>query len=68
MCPAVFMLGTYCEIEFKQSKNKLTSRPVAYEAGGGRPPPGLKNSGQTLFSGQAQVAQKSWKIKNISIQ
>jgi len=23
------------------------------------PPPGLKNSGQTLFSGQAQVAQKS---------
>ena len=27
------------------------------------PPPGLKNSGQTLFSGQAQVAQKSWKIK-----
>jgi len=27
--------------------------------GGGRPPPGLKNSGQTLFSGQAQVSQKS---------
>jgi len=35
--------------------------------GGGRPP-GLKNLGQTPFSGQAQVAQKSWKIKNISIQ
>jgi len=30
---------------------------VAYEAGGGRPP-GLKNSGQTLFSGKAQVAKK----------
>jgi len=27
-----------------------------------------KISGQTLFSGQAQVAQKSWKIKNLSIQ
>ena len=26
------------------------------------------NSGHTLFSGQAQVAQISWKIKNISIQ
>jgi len=26
------------------------------------------NSDQTLFSGQAQVAQKSWMIKNISIQ
>jgi len=26
------------------------------------------NLGQTLFSGQAQVAQKSWMIKNISIQ
>jgi len=25
---------------------------------GGRPSPGLKNSGQTLFSGQAHVAQK----------
>jgi len=35
--------------------------------GDGRPH-GLKYSGQTLFSGQAQVAQKSWKIKNISIQ
>ena len=32
------------------------------------PSPGLKISGQTLFSGQAQVAQKSWKINNISIQ
>ena len=43
---------------------------MAYEEGvgeGGRPP-GLKNSGQTLFSGQAQLAQKSWMIKNISIQ
>jgi len=32
-----------------------------YEAGGwgGGGPSGLKNSGQTLFSGQAQVAQKS---------
>ena len=28
----------------------------------------LENSGQTLFSRQAQVAQKSWKTKNISIQ
>ena len=31
-------------------------------------PSGFKNSGQTLFSGQPQVAQKSWKSKNISIQ
>ena len=31
----------------------------AYEAGGGGRPPGLKNSEQTLFTGQAQVAQKS---------
>ena len=31
---------------------------------GERPPSGLKTSGQTLFSGQAQ---KSWKIKNISL-
>jgi len=31
-------------------------------------PPGLKNSGQALFSGQDQVAQKSWNMKNISIQ
>jgi len=32
---------------------------VAYEAGGlgGGRPPGLKNSGKTLFSGQTQVAQ-----------
>jgi len=36
---------------------------------GGRPPPlSWKISGQTLFSGQMQVAQKSWMIKNISIQ
>jgi len=36
---------------------------------GGRPPSLLWNiSGQTLFSGQAQVDQKSWMIKNISIQ
>jgi len=34
----------------------------------GGPPPQLKNSGQTLFSGKAQVVQKFWKIKNISIQ
>jgi len=34
---------------------------------GGRAP-GLKKSGQILFSGQAQVAQKSCKVKNISIQ
>jgi len=26
---------------------------------GGLPSPGLKNSGQTLFSGQAQLAEKS---------
>jgi len=31
---------------------------VAYEAGG-RQTPGLKDSGQTLFSGQVEVAQKS---------
>ena len=34
------------------------SFPVAYEAGGWP---------QTLFTGHAQVAQKSWKIKNMSI-
>ena len=35
--------------------------PVAYEAGGagGDRHPGLKNSGQTLFSGQAQVVLNS---------
>ena len=27
-----------------------------------------ENSGQTLFSGQTQVAQKSWMIKNVSTQ
>ena len=37
-------------------------------AGGGHPSADLKNSGQTLISGQAQAAQKSWNIKNISIQ
>ena len=53
--------------------------PIAYIAliigvrGGGRegpqPPPRVwKISRQTLFSGQAQVAQQSWIIKNISIQ
>ena len=31
--------------------------------GGAAAPSGLKISGQTLFSGQAQVAQKSWKLK-----
>jgi len=36
--------------------------------GGADDPRAWKNSGQTLFSGQAQVAQKSWVIKNISIQ
>jgi len=42
---------------------------VAYEVGGaGGRPPGLTNSEQTLFSRQAQAAQKAWKIKNISIQ
>ena len=37
---------------------------------GGRlpPPPSWKISEQTLFSGQAQVAQKYWMVKNISIQ
>jgi len=30
-------------------------------------PPGLKNFGQTLFSGQAQVAQKSRMVQNISV-
>ena len=50
---------------------KVLLQSLAYETGGRGerpPPPGLKNSGQTLFSGQAQVAQKSWKIKNISKQ
>ena len=38
-------------------------------SGAGRPPPrAWKMSGQTLFSGQRQVAQKSWIIKYISVQ
>jgi len=36
----------------------ISLREVAYEAGGAAAPPGLNNSGKTLFSGQAQVAQK----------
>jgi len=38
---------------------------VAYEAGrlGGRPTPSLKNSGQTLFSGQAQLLENSERQK-----
>ena len=50
---------------------KETLLPSGVQGGGageGRPTPYLKISGQTLFSGQAQVAQKSRKIKNISIQ
>jgi len=42
---------------FQIKKCWLSHWPVAYETGGGRPP-GVKNSGQTLFSRQAQVAQK----------
>jgi len=41
---------------------KVLLQSLVYETGGRGerpPPPGLKNSGQTLFSGQAQVAQKS---------
>jgi len=41
--------------------NRGTRREVAAH-------PTWKISGQALFSGQAQVAQKSWMIKNISIQ
>jgi len=43
---------------------------VAYEAGvgGAAAPPRLENAGQTLFSGQAQLAQKSCMTKNISVQ
>ena len=37
-------------------------------AAGGGSPSGLKHSGQALFSRQAQVARKCWKIKNISVQ
>ena len=55
----------YCwELRSKNAQNikalmcPLYGQPGAYEAGVGRPP-GLKKSGQTLFSGQAQVAQKS---------
>jgi len=35
---------------------------MAYEAGGGRHP-GLKNSGKTLFTGEAEVAEKILKDK-----
>ena len=37
-------------------------------SGGAASPPVWKLSGETLFSGQALVAQNSWMIKNISIQ
>jgi len=47
---------------------ELMTKISGVQCGGGRPPPRLKNSGQTLFSGLAQVAQKSWKMKNISKQ
>jgi len=47
-------------LEDKQNVHRRTRRGSA-----GRPPPrAWKISGQTLFSGQAQVAQKSWMIKN----
>jgi len=36
--------------------------PVAYEAGG-KPPPGLKNSGQILFSGASKSCSKILKDK-----
>jgi len=49
-----------------QSLLKGKLQPVAYEAGVGRPP-GWKIKGK-LFSRQGEVAQKSWKIKNISLQ
>jgi len=35
---------------------------------GAAAPPGLKNSGHTLFSGQAEVAKKSWMQKVYSTQ
>ena len=56
--------------ETLRSNAFITSQPVAYEPGGvgAAVSPGLKNSGQTLFLGQAQVAQKFWKTKTISIQ
>ena len=63
----LFKLCTHARI----TKYKLHEKAVAYEtwgAGRAAAPPGLKKSGQTLFSGQAQVAQISWKIKNISLQ
>ena len=37
-------------------------------SGAAAAPPGLKISGQTLFSGQPQVSQKPWIIKYISVQ
>ena len=44
-------------------------RRTRWWVGGWRPPPrAWKFSGQTLFSGQPQVAQKSWTIKYISVQ
>ena len=39
-----------------------SSATSGVRGGGSAAPPGLKKSRQTLFSGQAQVAQKSWKI------
>ena len=49
-------------------KLKASATSGVREGGAGVRPPGLKNSGQTLFSEQAQVSQKSWKIKNFSMQ
>jgi len=45
-------------LETAQLLFKLYFCSVAYEAGGCQPP-GLKNSGQTVFSDQAQIAKKS---------
>ena len=66
---------THVVLELCKSKNlrywfkaTLTLSGVRGAGRGRRAAPRLENSGQTLFSGQAQAAQKFWKIKNISIQ
>jgi len=47
---------------------KWEQRFNGVQGGGGQPPLRLEKFRQTLFSGQAQLAQKSCLIKNISIQ
>ena len=47
----------------RKSQSSTCPRSIGVRGGGGAPPRAWKISGQTLFSGQALVAQKSWMTK-----